>query len=56
MSQMHKNQWSEFAKIDQNEQNGAKWGGPGHQNDPNEPKWIVKMNENERKLTKIIEN
>ena len=44
---MHQNQWSEFAKIDQSEQIVAKWGGPGHQNDPNEPKWIVKMNENE---------
>ena len=56
MSQMHQNQWSEFAKIDQSEQNGTKWGGPGHQNDPNEPKWIVKMNENERKLMKINQN
>ena len=41
MSHMHQNQWSEFSKIDQSGQNGAKWGGPGHQNDPNEPKWIV---------------
>ena len=45
MSQMHQNQWSEFAKINQSEQNGAKWGGPGHQNDPNGPKWIFKMSQ-----------
>ena len=44
MSQMHQNQWSEFVKIIQSERNGAKWGGPGHRNDP---KWIVKMNGNE---------
>ena len=47
MSQMHQNQWSEFAKINQSERNGAKWAGPGHQNDPNEPKWMIKMNGNE---------
>ena len=47
MGQMEQNRRAECAKIDQNEQNGAKWRGPGHRNDPNEPKWIVKMNGNE---------
>ena len=49
MSQMHQNQWSEFAKVNQSEQNG-------HRNDPNDPKSIVKMDRNERKLTKINQN
>ena len=56
MSQMHQNQLSEFVKINQSEQNGAKWGGPGHRNDPNEPKLIVKMDGNELKLKKINQN
>ena len=56
MSQMHQNQWSEFAKINQSEQNREDLVTEMVQMNQNgSSKWI-EMNENRPKLTKIIEN
>ena len=46
MSQMIQNQWAECAKIVQNQRNEVKQREPGHRNDPNGPKSIIKMNRN----------
>ena len=51
----HQNEWK-WIEIAQNEWNYQNRDKPVVQNEANEPKWIVKMDESKSKSLKIIQN